>query len=469
MSADVVARCPPLSSQWKVDEWSPDPDRSAFLTPSHFKFRMPQATLRTATLGCKVNQYETEYVRQALVDHDYRDAGEGEAADLCVVNTCTVTNEGDSKSRQLIRRMNRDNPKARIVVMGCYATRAPEEVARLPGVAEVVTDKRELPDLLGRFGVMDIPSGISRFGDRQRAYVKVQDGCLLRCSYCIIPKVRPQLTSRPLVDIVDEVNRLVANGYREIVLTGIHLGHFGVDWNIRRPQSDWMRLSDLVRRLVALDGDFRLRLSSIEATEVTRDLIAVMADHSARICPHLHLCLQSGSDSVLRRMRRRWCTKRFADRCEYVREQLHDPAITTDIIVGFPGETDEEFAATCATVRRIGFSKIHIFPFSARRSTPAAEMPGQVDPRLKSARVQELKAIEGELRHAYYRRLLGRRLQVLVESPIPGRPLHAVGTSCRYAPVEVSGDVRFGHFADVLANRLQGDRIISSNECSGSV
>ena len=428
---------------------------------------MPNATLRTATLGCKVNQYETEYVRQALVEHQYRDASAGQPADLCVVNTCTVTNEGDSKSRQLIRRMHRDNPDARIIVMGCYATRAPDEVAAIPGVAEVVTDKRELPDLLGRFGVIDIPTGITRFGNRQRAYVKIQDGCLLRCSYCIIPKVRPRLTSRPVAHIVDEVSRLVTNGHREIVLTGIHLGHYGVDWNVRRPKNEWYRLSDLVRRLVALQGNFRIRLSSIEATEVTRELISVMADHADRVCPHLHLCLQSGSDAVLRRMRRRWCTKRFTDRCQLVRDTFDDPALTTDVIVGFPGESDEEFAATCEMVRRIGFSKIHIFPFSPRRTTPAAEMAGQVDPRVKSARVKKLKAIENQLRHDYYRHLLGRRLRVLVEARLPENPLHVVGTACRYAPVEVTGgDTHVGQFVNVRADQVFRDRIIGSIACS---
>ena len=235
--------------------------------------------LKTYTLGCKVNQYETEYVRQGLIGIGYRDAAEHEPADLCIVNTCTVTNEGDAKSRQAIRRMARDNPSARIVVMGCYATRAPSELAALPGVVEVVTDKRELPDLLGRFGVVDVPTGISRFGGRHRAYLKVQDGCLLRCSYCIIPRVRPHVISRPRQDILEEVRRLLDNGYRELVLTGIHLGHYGVEQNRGKPKSDWLRLSHLVRQIAGIDGDFRLRLSSLEATEVTRELVETVAEY----------------------------------------------------------------------------------------------------------------------------------------------------------------------------------------------
>lgn len=327
--------------------------------------------LKTATLGCKVNQYETQFVREGLERAGYEEAQQDEAADLCIVNTCTVTNEGDAKSRQLIRRLARENPDSRIVVMGCYATRAPEDVAELPNVTEVVTDKRELPDLLGRFGVIDIPDGISQFGDRHRAYVKVQDGCLLRCSYCIIPLVRPSLTSRPLEEILREVQRLQENGYQEIVLTGIHLGHYGVDWNWNRPKEDWTRLADLVRAIMQMEGDFRIRLSSIEATEVTRELIAVMAEFPERICPHLHVCLQSGSDAILRRMKRRWSAQLFVDRCQLVRETLDEPAFTTDVIVGFPGETEADFEATCRIVEQVGFSEIHNFSSSARRGTPS--------------------------------------------------------------------------------------------------
>lgn len=441
--------------------------------------------LRTVTLGCKVNQYETEFVREGLLSVGYLDARDGEAAELCVVNTCTVTAEGDAKSRQTIRRLAKRNPGAKIVVMGCYATRAPQEVAVLPGVSQVVTDKRELPDLLGRFGVTDVPTGISGFGRRHRAYVKVQDGCLLRCSFCIIPFVRPQLASRPSEHIVDEVRRLVDNGYREVVLTGIHLGHYGVDRNRNLPKSRWTRLSHLVRQIAALPGDFRVRLSSIEATEVTRELIDALADCGERVAPHLHISMQSGSDSVLRRMRRRWGAQRFIDRCRLVQERLDRPAITTDVIVGFPGETDDEFQATIAAARAVGFSKIHIFPFSARRGTPAAEMPDQVPPRVVQQRLRELAAVEAELREAYYRTLVGRRLRVLVETeeratsseqlakqlisvdinaPSPRPPVHGIwlGTACRYAAVELRASIADeGQFKEVVADKIRGDRLIA--------
>ncbi len=447
--------------------------------------------LRTMTLGCKVNQYETEFVREGLLGVGYEDAQRGEAAELCVVNTCTVTVEGDAKSRRSIRRLARENPGAKIVVMGCYATRAPEEVAALPGVSEVVTDKRELPDLLGRFGVTDVPTGISGFGRRHRAYVKVQDGCLLRCSFCIIPHVRPQLTSRPVAHILDEVRRLTDRGYRELVLTGIHLGHYGVDWNRHEPKDRWVRLADLVRQIAELPGDFRVRLSSIEATEVTRELVDVLADHGDKVAPHLHISMQSGSDGVLRRMRRRWGARRFVDRCRLVQERLDRPAITTDVLVGFPGETDAEFAETIAAARAVGFSKMHIFPFSPRRGTPAAEMLGQVSPQVKHERYQELAAVEAELRDAYYRSLVGRPLRVLVEnraegkerraksqkqgmetaSPTSGPQLSALspllplwlGTACRYATVELPATAADeGRFLDVVAGPPRQDRITAA-------
>lgn len=424
------------------------------------------AVLKTWTLGCKVNQYETEYVREGLLGVGFRDAAEQEPANLCVVNTCTVTAEGDSKSRQMIRRIARENPDARLIVMGCYATRAPAEVAELPGVAEVVTDKRELPDLLGRFGVVDIPTGISQFGHRHRAYVKVQDGCLLNCSYCIIPKVRPQLYSRPVQDIVSEVQRLRDNQYREIVLTGIHLGHYGVDWNRNKPKQQWIRLADLVREIVALPGDFRIRLSSIEATEVTRELLEVMAEHPDKVCPHLHICLQSGSDRILRRMKRRWGVRRFLDRCTLAQETLDLPALTTDVIVGFPGETDEDFRETLQVVQQAGFSKVHIFPFSARRGTPAADFSDAVTKRVKRERSAELNQLETALRGQYFSKLVGRRLRVLLESPWEGDPESSSGTSCRYAPVVVpqapEASDKFGELIQVQVQDASETHLIAS-------
>jgi threonylcarbamoyladenosine tRNA methylthiotransferase MtaB len=395
-------------------------------------------TCRLVTLGCKVNQYETQLVLEALEKNGFREAVQDEPADLCVVNTCTVTNNGDSRSRQVIRQLARQNPGTRTLVMGCYATRDPESVRKLPSVFEVVTDKRELPDLLARHGIHDMPTGISRFEGRKRAYVKVQDGCILNCTYCIIPQVRPGLRSRPPEDIEAEIRRLIDNGHQEIVLTGIHVGHYGVDTTRGRSGLPPFRLSHLIQRLDRIPGNWRMRLSSIEAAEIDERFIDVAAD-SIHLCPQFHPALQSGSNTVLQRMRRRYTVDKFLTTVERMRTRLDNPALTTDIIVGFPGETEAEFEETLATCRSAGFMKIHIFPFSPRRSTPAASLPDQVEGTIREARMRRLERLERELAGQYYASLVGTELEVLVEGQLDHRPGWVSGTDRRYVPVEMPG------------------------------
>ena len=406
---------------------------------------MSQRTCRLVTLGCKVNQYETQLVQEALERHGFREAAEDESADLCVVNTCTVTNEGDAKSRKMIRSLAKHNPGTRTIVMGCYATRDPDAVGGLPGVFEVVQDKRELPDVLAREGVHDIPDGISSFEGRKRAFVKVQDGCVLRCTYCIIPQVRPGLSSRSPESIEAEVRRLVANGYREIVIAGIHVGHYGVDTTRGRSGRAPFRLWHLFRRLDRIPGEWRMRLSSIEANEIDDDFISAAAD-CEHLCPQFHPALQSGSDSVLSRMRRRYRVGRFLDKLERIRGVMPDVAFTTDVIVGFPGETEAEFEETLETCRRAAFMKIHCFPFSVRRGTPAAEFAQQVPPATRKERMQRLAKLERDLAQRYYETQVGRRLEVLVERECDGRPGWVRGTDRHYVPVLLPGTERdVGH------------------------
>lgn len=395
-------------------------------------------TCRLVTLGCKVNQYETQYVKEALEANGYREARSDEAADLCVINSCTVTMEGDAKSRQLVRRLHQQNPRAAIVVMGCYATRAPGEVARLPGVSRVITDKARLAQELRDFGVEQLPDGITRFDGHQRAFVKVQDGCLLRCSFCIIPQVRPHLQSRTAEEVVREVAALVAGGVQEIVLTGIHLGHYGIDLSKGKRKEHWRRLWHLLEALDRLPGDFRVRLSSLEAAEVRDDLVRVLRD-SRRIVPHLHLCLQSGSDRILRAMRRRYTARGFLERCARIKQALDQPAFTTDIIVGFPGESDADFEATCEVARAVGFARIHVFSYSPRAGTPAALLQARVPPTVVRDRRERLRALETDLADRYARALVGRTLDVMVEGEDPARTGHALGTSCRYVGVSFPG------------------------------
>jgi threonylcarbamoyladenosine tRNA methylthiotransferase MtaB len=417
---------------------------------------------RFLTLGCKVNQYDTQWVKETLEASGWREADAEETPALCIVNTCTVTHEADAQARQLIRRLHRDHPAAAIVVMGCYASREPQTLARLPGVVQVIPDRAKLVEELRGFGVAHAANGIRRFDGHQRAFVKVQDGCLLTCTFCIIPKVRPAFASRPVAAIAAEVEALLETRTREIVLTGIHLGHYGIDLSRGKPKDQWTRLWHLIERLDALLGEFRIRLSSLEAAEARDDLLAAVAN-SRRVVPHFHLCLQSGSDRILAAMRRRYRAASFLRRCEEIRRRFDQPAITTDIIVGFPGETDADFEDTLRVAGEAGFARIHIFPYSRRKGTPAAELPNQVDPRVLTERRMRLAELDAELAAAYARRLVGRRLEVLVESS-PLSPVFGgegsgvrglVGTACRGVKVELPGPA-------TLIRRLASVRITAA-------
>ncbi|MEX0717169.1 MAG: tRNA (N(6)-L-threonylcarbamoyladenosine(37)-C(2))-methylthiotransferase MtaB [Planctomycetaceae bacterium] len=422
-----------------------------------------ERTCRLVTLGCKVNQYETQLVKEALLANGYREAADGEPAELCVVNTCTVTHSGDAKSRQAIRHLARHNPGTRTVVMGCYATRDPQSLAQLPGVSEVVTDKRTLPDAFDRMGLTEFPTGISRFDDHQRAFVKVQDGCILKCTYCIIPRVRPGLHSRSADDIEDEVRRLIDHGHREIVIAGIHVGHYGVDTTRGKTGKPPFRLWHLFERLDRIPGEWRMRLSSVEAAEIHDDFISAAAN-CEHLCPQFHPALQSGSETVLRRMRRRYSVRKFLDKLAAMCARLDRPAFTTDVIVGFPGETEAEFRETLDCCREAGFMKIHVFPFSARKGTPAAEFPDQVPPEVRKARCERLAALERELAVAYYRERIGEELEVLVERDCENRPGWMRGTDRRYVPIELPGDPSdTGRFVaaigrEVHTHALEADR-----------
>ncbi len=416
-----------------------------------------QPKCKLVTLGCKVNQYETQLVKEALLQNGYLEAHDDEVADLCIVNTCTVTSQGDSKSRQIIRKLSRDNPGTRTIVMGCYATRDPNEVAKLPNVFEVVTDKRELPDLFNRMGITDIPNGISYFDGRQRAFVKVQDGCILNCTYCIIPQVRPGLRSRSPQEIEEEIRRLIDNGHNEIVLTGIHVGHYGVETTRGKSGLPPFRLWHLFERLDRISGNWRMRLSSIETAEINDNFISAAAN-CEHLCPQFHPALQSGSTTVLRRMKRRYSVEKFLDKLSAMRERLDNPAFTTDVIVGFPGETEEEFQETMDACRKAEFMKIHIFPFSARKSTPAALFENQVQSSIIKERTGRLAKLENELATNFYRSNKGKEVEVLAERLVAEKPGWVRGCDRRYLPVQIPGTT-----ADI-GNFIIGRGIEATNE-----
>ena len=426
--------------------------------PLHFIWaRVFSMFFHLYTLGCKVNQYETEVVRTALLRHGYTETLEGDLADHIIVNTCTVTAESEAKSRKEIRKFVRKNPGANVVVMGCAATHHPDAMLEIDGVSQIITDKQQIPDFLRQLGITEPPTGIASFGERHRAFVKVQDGCRGGCSYCIIPKVRPTLYSRPIEEILPEIRVLAQNGYREIVLTGIHLGHYGVDVAAGHPL-----LTKLIRRIVDLPEEFRLRLSSLEVSEVHGDLINLMVRYPDRLCPHLHLPMQSGSTEILRLMKRRMMRKPFIRRCEEILSKFDRLALTTDVIVGFPGETPKHFDETWQVINRLRFSKVHIFRFSPREGTEAATLPRHVPPSEMKRRATLLKSLTGNLRTEFAASLVGSRETVLMETPTRG-------TSGRYLDVRLEHPAEVGSLISVQIERTEGEVCLGMLETNMSI
>ena len=396
------------------------------------------------TLGCKVNQYDSDAMRSLFLSRGYTAAEKD--ADIYVINTCSVTSIGDKKSRQLIRRIRREHPGAIIAAAGCYAQLSPEEVAAA-GCDVVVgnQNRARIVDYIeeaaaGRAGshVVDIMQ-VAEFEnltvtpegeEKTRAFVKVQEGCDNYCTFCIIPYARGRLKSRRPDDAVAEVMLLAEKGYREIVLTGIHLGNYGVDLR------DGTRLSTLVERLLAIPGISRIRLGSIESVEVSDELIRILQTER-RVCRHLHLPIQSGSDAVLARMHRHYRLAEFKKLIATLREKIPGLALTTDLIVGFPGETEALFEETLETLRELKFSGIHVFPYSPRTGTPAASYPDQVSPAVKKERVHRVEELETEIATAYRRTFLGKSVRVLAEELRGGR---WEGVSDEYIRVSFTGE-----------------------------
>lgn len=378
------------------------------------------------TLGCKVNQYDTQAMRERFEQAGYTTVGFEEAADVYVVNTCTVTGTGDKKSMQTIRRCHRQNPEAAIVVTGCLAQRAAEEL-KLPGVrlvlgtqrrAEVVTlleqALRQEEPLIAVGTLQKTPFErltVHANEGHTRATMKIQEGCDRYCSYCIIPSVRGPVRSRPLESIREEAQSLAAEGYAEVVLTGIHLTSYG------RDMDGEVTLTDAIRAVHAVDGIRRIRLGSLEPVIVTPAFVEALKG-LPKVCHQFHLALQSGSDTVLTRMRRRYTSGEFLASCRLLREAFDDCALTTDVMTGFPGETEEEFAQTMETCERAGFARMHVFPYSEREGTRAAQMPGSVPKALREARARRLIALGRELERAALQARIGKTEEVLFEERI---------------------------------------------------
>lgn len=367
------------------------------------------------TLGCRLNEAELETWAQGYQQAGHQITRQAEAAQLIVLNSCAVTQDAARKSRNLIRRIHRDNPQAKLVVSGCYATLNQEEAASLMGVDLVVGNKdkdRLVEKTLSELNMDAMPAMSTEPGElslftrgRQRAFVKVQDGCRYRCTFCIVTVARGEESSRPVQAVIDEINTLHRQGINEFILTGVHLGGYGSDLGIN--------LADLIKAILAQTDIPRLRLGSLEPWEFSDDFFELF--HNPRLMPHLHLPLQSGSDSVLRRMARRCKTEEFAAIIGQLRRQIPHFNVTTDIIVGFPGETEQEWQDSFDFIRQIGFGHIHIFTYSSREGTKAATLPNQLSNDIKKQRSKQLHELAEDLKQQFCRNAIGHAFPVLWE------------------------------------------------------
>lgn len=424
-------------------------------------------TFNIITLGCKVNQYESEAVEEIFQSRGYEKKLNN--ADIYVINTCTVTNMSDRKSRQMISRARRDNPEAVIAVMGCYSQVKPEEVAAIEGVDVVLgsRNKEEVVDLCEN--VLQNKKAIDKvlsFSETKtieeleisnqeamtRAYMKIQDGCNMYCSYCLIPYARGNISSRDMDSIKKEAKRLAQNGYKEIVLTGIHVASYGKD--LRNGTS----LIDVIEEVAKTDGIERIRLSSMEPRHITRDFLERMKA-TGKACDHFHLSLQSGSDDILKAMNRKYDTKIFKEKVDLIREVFPNAGLTTDIIVGFPTETEKNHEETKNFVKEIKFAKTHLFKYSKRDGTKAASMKPEVNGNIKKERLKELEAIEEVNRLNFLKNQIGKTLSVLFESKSDMEGFKS-GYSTNYLRVNVKDDIGDNEIRNVLITEIKNDELI---------
>ena len=377
-------------------------------------------------LGCKVNAYETEAMQEMLEQAGYEIVPFKEGADVYVINTCTVTNIADRKSRQMLHRARKLNPEAVVVAAGCYVqTQGEREIDPCIDIVIGNNHKKDLVRILreyeenrekdraGEIGDINRTKEyeslhLTRTGEHTRAYIKVQDGCNQFCTYCIIPYARGRVRSREMQDVEQEVRTLAGNGYQEVVLTGIHLSSYGIDFDGRR------HLIELIRAVHEIEGIRRIRLGSLEPGIVTEEFAEALAS-MPKICPHFHLSLQSGCDAVLKRMNRKYTSGEYYEKCRILRKYFDAPALTTDVIVGFPGETEAEFQESYDFVDKVDFYETHIFKYSKREGTKAASMPDQVDEQIKAQRSARLIELGEKKRKAYEKKFIGRTVEVLVE------------------------------------------------------
>lgn len=422
-------------------------------------------------LGCKVNAYETEAMQEILEQNGYEIVPFEEKADAYIVNTCSVTNMADKKSRQMLHRAKKMNPEAVVIAAGCYVQSAGEELLKDTSVDILIgnNEKVNLPSILENWEKEHKPLYVhdltrehtyeeltlSHTAGHTRAFMKIQDGCNQFCTYCIIPYTRGRVRSRRLSDIVAEAGRLAENGYQEVVLTGIHLDSYGTDLE------EHENLLTVIQEIAKIDGIKRIRLGSLEPRIMTEKFVAGLAAEE-KLCPHFHLSLQSGCDATLKRMNRRYSAEEFRQCCERLRRHFDDPALTTDVIVGFPGETEEEFTATVEFLKDICFYETHVFKYSRRKGTKADRMPDQIPEQIKNQRSDVLLALTEKNSGEYRKKLLGRTVKVLLEEESTiGGTTYLAGHTREYVKVAVAPETAAaGEIIDVKVTGLLKDMVL---------
>lgn len=403
------------------------------------------------TLGCKVNTYESNVMRDLLLNAGYKEAQENEKADIAIINTCTVTNTADSKSLKVIRHTIKENPNAIVIVTGCFSQINPDKLKDLEGVSIVLGnhDKSKIIEYLDKYKeekkqisniykMDEVPFETMKLNNfnKTRAFVKIEDGCENFCSYCIIPYTRGKVRSKKVNDVLEEVTALVNNGHHEIVLTGIHTGHYGADLE----NADF---SDLLELICKIEGLERLRISSIEITELNDKFLDVLSKNPI-IVDHMHIPLQSGCDKTLKDMNRKYDVEYFINKINAIRKIRPDISITTDLIVGFPGETEEDFNETLETIKKVEFSKIHVFPFSVRKGTVAEKMDNQLPEVLKKERVKRVLELSKELEIKYMEKFLGKEVLFIPETK---REEYVIGHTGNYLLIKAKCNIELSHEA----------------------
>lgn len=406
------------------------------------------------SLGCKVNIYESELVTNILKNNNYTVVDFEDKADIYIINTCSVTNESDKKSRKMINRAKKNNPAAIIIVMGCYSQVNAEDIdadivlgnkdkSKIVEIIEEYIKTKQKKKIIYDLTKVDFEKmEITNFDSHTRAFVKIQDGCNAFCSYCIIPYVRGRVRSKDPEDVIKEVTTLVEKGYKEIVLTGIHTGRYGTDINTN--------LEELLNKLVNIPNIYRIRLSSIEINEITPGIKELLKENKV-MAKHLHIPLQSGSNKILKLMNRRYNKEEFLSMVDNLKD-IPDISLTTDLIVGFPNEDEEEFNETIDTLKKIGFTKIHTFPYSKRKGTPAATMDNQVSPEEKKKRVHRILDLSNKYEHNFYESKIGKIYNGVVE-------IHSNGTTIvhtsNFIPVIINDIVEEGTIVDVKIEKVE--------------